>query len=847
MKKNLKLKKAIFFLSLSSLLSLPLISLACVKNDFNAAHDNYISWKNAANKNVDFSYSYPNGYDETVKNIDLLTGSKALRIGSQKQPKIDFRDSIALQPTELYYKFEYAKAISLLSDSGNHQFTTDTIKKTIYQDTPESQQDSEYFYPKKDKGNGFNKPYLFVPSGKSNSINSPEFKKQLKEGARRLSLSFKSSNYPYKNYWINSKGYDFDKKYEVTYKDFLFGLLKVAMQNKEFRDKYIETHNLDVAKELERKHYSKDNPYFNGIDFFAWLENFGVDANRLLDFSLKDDAYDSIDFHSLSNQDINFEEFFHNLFIYSNYFNALPLEYIKDKYGPDVFSGKNALSWFYDYGRNHETRLYSSYYYVTKNDANETKLYRNVQYQSPSGNWHSSKHLNEIVYRYNPIPIGNETFQQQMYNAFRQNIVSELNVDQLSSDAKDEIFKNYQKYNLSYNQTFEKYRPHNSVSLNHFPKSASPYFNDSFSKLYYGVSLEELSQESLKASSLISAKSLIFKSLLNNVINPYALSQSVNDSDVWMSQAPSDATINATNSETSNYRTLKDAHANINKQILLENENSLNKANVTTQHDNKKHNLDPQALTSLDLQMRSIDFEYIKKTLGKMIDDFYQANSNAPLIKWTIPIVGFTLTKRQNEIVNKIKQTFKSIHSKLDPDVVVVDNYDKYQEYFLRNKSIYQDKSFILENSNSSDFVRKSLVANNFELLLIIKKLHTQNLLTNAFPELNKLANDIFTQPDINSQILSDITLNDFYNNTLKNHLDQKKLNDRINLQLNKLSITEIVNLINEINNFTAYTISFQNAISLANFSKMLYQKFLIKPISYDGLEYLQDILVDEK
>ena len=93
-----KTLKNITLITLPSLISIAMVSCG---NDYNKLHDNYVTHKNSPNKANNFSYAYANSYDDTLKEINLATGSKLLRIASQNQPEIDFRDNISTRPTEL--------------------------------------------------------------------------------------------------------------------------------------------------------------------------------------------------------------------------------------------------------------------------------------------------------------------------------------------------------------------------------------------------------------------------------------------------------------------------------------------------------------------------------------------------------------------------------------------------------------------------------------------------------------------------------------------------------------------------------------------------------------------------
>ena len=95
-----KMKKYLTLFFGSPMLLSSLLPLAC-SNDYNKLHDNFVFQKNFANPSKNFSYAYSNSNNDVLKEINLATGAKLFRIGSQNQPKIDFRDNITTKPTEL--------------------------------------------------------------------------------------------------------------------------------------------------------------------------------------------------------------------------------------------------------------------------------------------------------------------------------------------------------------------------------------------------------------------------------------------------------------------------------------------------------------------------------------------------------------------------------------------------------------------------------------------------------------------------------------------------------------------------------------------------------------------------
>ncbi|MFC2751675.1 MAG: OppA family ABC transporter substrate-binding lipoprotein, partial [Metamycoplasma salivarium] len=237
-----KTLKNITLITLPSLISIAMVSCG---NDYNKLHDNYVTHKNSPNKANNFSYAYANSYDDTLKEINLATGSKLLRIASQNQPEIDFRDNISTRPTELWYQFEYASSISVyykfLSGYNQGEYRNSKIKQVIYEDISDDKKDPKFYYPKKDKGNGFYNPYLFVPSSDGESINYQDISNEYAGLFNQLKVatSFNIKMRNDQNHWINSDGQIVKKNlipFGVRAIDFRLGLIKSFFQNKAFRD-----------------------------------------------------------------------------------------------------------------------------------------------------------------------------------------------------------------------------------------------------------------------------------------------------------------------------------------------------------------------------------------------------------------------------------------------------------------------------------------------------------------------------------------------------------------------------------------------------------------------------------
>ncbi|MDD1359073.1 OppA family ABC transporter substrate-binding lipoprotein [Metamycoplasma hyosynoviae] len=840
----MKLKAKWLLLASIATIFAPLVALSCT-NDYNPDRDNLIYYFNHANKAKNYFSAYANSHSQELNALNLATGAKLFRLSSQNQPEIDFRDNIVTKPTELWYKTEYAKWISFdpqITDLyGNitqgKAYENDHIKKTIYEETLESNQKPEFFYPKKDKGLGFYSPYLFIPSAKENSINHPNFLEELKT-AEKITLNLTNGNTYHNNYWVNHRGEIVNKKYQVSAIDFRLGLFRSALQNKAFRQQFIKENNLTEMQKLEDKYYEKDNPYFNGDSVYDMFKSYNVDTKNFFNYQ-KIEEYKLVGNSAITfdiSSPINNIDFFNNLFIYSNYMDAIPYDFLQEKYAKrsndSLFSDKS-FAWFYEYGRTYDSTLYASYYYVAKNSSSETKLYRNENFYSSDLKWQELKHLNEIVYKYNEIPSPNETYNIQQYNLFKQNLVSNLNVSTLNADQKEFIFKNFEKFNLNYTRQFEKYKLHSKIFLNYLPSANEFYFNDLFACLYYGSNAKELTKK--QGNIDFNPEIIVFQNLINRVINPYVfISLLQKNSEIWMSQAPSDIKINAQNIFSSNYENLKDALVPINNQIVLKNTNGKIENNSQfSLYDNKQKINDVKAFSNNFEKYKSIDFENIKSNITNIIENFYAKHPEYKTqnIEWQIPIAAFNLSQSIKEFVKTIENIYNQLHPKLKPKIVLIDDYYKYDEYFKKNKSIYKHIDFTLSNSSSNDYLKKLLSINNYEMVKLFNKIVKVNGNQAVFKNLKKLLEE---KPELIEKIINAEELD----------INKNKFEVFLNDYLNKLSTSDTLHLINEINNLISYTLSFENNVQTDSFSKIVYQNYIYKPLVYDGLEYFQDIFI---
>ncbi|ENY68483.1 Hypothetical protein, predicted lipoprotein [Metamycoplasma auris 15026] len=769
-------------ISLSSLSAIfPVFLISCQKNNFNPNKFHYIEKNNFANDYKDFSYLEDNFVSKNIQNINLATSSKLIRIKSEKNPSIDFRDNIVLFPSELSYKFEFANTIVI----DGKEFSSDKTDIVSYE-TQNSKEKKGIFRPKKDKGNGFNSPFLFIPSSEPNSINSLTFKEAL-GSAKSIKIKVASI----KDIWVDYQGKKIKNNNILNANSFKLNLLAKMLKNKDYRNLIINKNNSKLSDAFKNQ-----NENLDGFNLFKYLEDNNINLEKLFDFSNENE----IVLESKNNKKIDFISLFENVFILQNYFDGMPYEWLKNQYQLNDFKDfKSNLDWFFTYGKTYLNRFYAAPYFINKMDNNETILKLNEDYYKDF----SSSILKQISIQYNPLPLANTTFSLQSTNAFKQNIISKLEYENLNLNEKQEILKNFNNYNFSYQKNNNRFKLNNTIIINHKPNSNSRYFNKNFLALYYGWNENE-KKYSLKKDNLI------FQSLFNNLINPYGIVDGNNDA--WLSQAPENLYIDAKN-KSLNVVELKDIYNQILKPIIIDSKTK--KFNETFQFQNKEKIRDPKNITNKN-KLQSVWFDDIKKELSAMIENFYKTNKNEENIYVNIPI----LIHNENEItlqkISNIKDILKSIHAKLKVDITLINDFEKYNEFFKSNNSIYKEFSFRIFEGNVSEYLSNQLTNEKSNLKSLIFLIEKNKDLQQIYKELAKL----------NNSLLKDAR--------------------ELRIYLKNLNVESQLNLINEINNLLSYTINFQSQINVDNFSKVIYQKHLIKPIGWNDLNYFQDIKIKE-
>lgn len=779
--------KKIFSLLSTTFLLTPTFLIACQKNDFNQDKYHFIEKNNFANDYKDFSYLANNYVSKNIHEINLATSAKLFRIKSSNQPLIDFRDNIVIIPSELSYKFEWANQINISTENNDFIFSNDEIDDVQYEYENDNKENG-IFKPKKEKGNGFDSPFLFIPSSNQNSINHNDFKKALQNAK---SIEIKSKNLD--NVWIDYKNKQANQDNKININSFRLGLFANLLKNKSFRHGYVEEKSINIDQ------YKDMNNNIDGFDLYQYLYDKKIDIKKLFDFS-----EDSITLKTLDDSFVDWTNIFENLFIIQNYFDAIPFEIIYKNYGNPM----DNINWFFEYGKSFKDRLFASNYYISKMDNNETILNINKNYIN------NEKNIpNKITIQYNSLPLSPNTFSLQSVNAFKQNIISKIDYETLNIDEKQFILNNFKKYNFSYLKNYNRFSMNNPIIINYSPNLETKLMNKTFIKMFYGLN---------ESNNLeIFSKNIWFQSLFNNLINQYALVE--NSKDIWLSQAPENLKLEGKN-KVLNIEEIKDAFINISKPIIFDHKGI--KIKNTFQYQNKNNLTNPN-LIFIEEKIKSNWFDEISKSIKNILNDFFTSNTNDKEAFVNIPILIKTKNQFVEDRLRLIKKIFNSIDRRLKIEITPIDNFEKYNIFFKSNNSIYKESKFNIFEGNSVEYLYSQILnkENNLSILL--------NTLFEGKEEFKEIYKELIVLKEFLNLNKIDITqdLSEESKSLFRNYLSNLKIENQLNL-------------INEISNLISYTISFDNQINIDSYSKIVFQKHFEKPIGWNNLNYFQDIKI---
>ncbi|WP_051586201.1 OppA family ABC transporter substrate-binding lipoprotein [Mycoplasmopsis lipofaciens] len=579
----------------------------------------------------------------------------------------------------------------------------------------------------------------------------------------------------------------------------------------------------------------------NQNDIVNLYNNYNLDIDKLNPYEFQD----RLSF-SLTSSAENEKNDYLSLFVLQELTNNLIFNPISDEFYQSKLK---------EYGTKLENTLFISQYILNKNSLDEQIFIKNYYSANQQFNDDDSK-IETINLKYNPIKIDEPTYRLQMINGFKQNLISEASLNIFNNYQQNEI-NNYSKiYGLTYVLDKPSNENVNTYFYNLIPQiknGSKLLFNNAFSKLFYSYSLNDILNKNYKLDRYYTYQSIELRSIFNQIINPYKLTQLLKHNQYWNSFASQSLTFDSSNKENINFNKSIDLIQNINRiyDIHYSYDEDVFKTNIIDfkgQNGLISNNLKKNNIINIDKQLLPSNYLELKNRLKKLLDDFYVNNPeiNNQLIEWTIPIYSPKSTLLE-DAYKRIIKIFHNIDNRLNPSFEFL-NKNSLNSFSTNYQFYSVDNSFsnhilkLIDNSNNS------LITSLASFELNINNLKNKKLM--FFDSVNYLLNTLLKELKISKTSFYElINKKEFIFNKDKlnfllntNDVDKTEFQKNIKKTLQSLTTTQQLKLLVDVDNFLGIRANETTYLFTNDYSKDIVQYFYEKPLNELGITYFQDI-----
>lgn len=471
-------------------------------------------------------------------------------------------------------------------------------------------------------------------------------------------------------------------------------------------------------------------------------------------------------------------------------------------------------------------------YYLAHNSINKQEFKKNPYFKVNTLN-KNKKRLKKIILKYNPLILDNETYSLQIFNSYKQNLISEADIKLFNYKQQDEITLNKKIYGYNYSLK----TPLNKIPINifynyHFKPNQELGFNEVFSKIFYGVSAKDIqSGKALINNHFFDKTTLKFKELLNLAINKYSFIKYFGYNHYNNSYIPHNFIFNSKKLENSNYRKIIDGIKYINAEFNLENKMIFDIEYI-------QHYYDKRAIVDQNFQIQGQNFKKLQEQMKQLIDNFYSKNNidSSQNIEFIIPVFDDE-TQINKKNYSLIVEIYKLLDSRIKPTLEFVKNANTNKQYYLTFEDID------IKNNNVSSFLKTMLLKENNSWLIAFSKFDKNLFFKTNYKEFiefyEQCLNSKFGLELIKfSQLKSSEKMQIFKENKIQ---EFKTIIDKYIINL---STWEQIKLLTQIHNIIKVPMSSQNHISYNDYEPILIQPYLEKPTNDLGYILFQDIIV---
>ncbi|MBZ4226662.1 OppA family ABC transporter substrate-binding lipoprotein [Mycoplasma tauri] len=592
-----------------------------------------------------------------------------------------------------------------------------------------------------------------------------------------------------------AKNIEFKLKENIYFVDKKANKTDLLVNQEHYKNSYLYKDNIIILNKLLKEH---------GL--------FEIDLNNPLKFTLQD------------SENNKFTDFVTNVITTNLIFNPL---YSKEP--------------------NEKEFLFASPYVLNKNLIDSAEYIKNNHY-AISKFAEDTININKVILKFNPVPIDLATYRLQIFNAFRQNLISEADFNLFNISQKNEI-NNFPKI---YGLNFTINKPQNTNTNEYFinlniHKAKNKKFNDAFSMLVFGEYDKKLSQENVQ--NIYKKESFSFFNLLHNLWNQYTGIKILGYQKYWNSFMPQSMFFDTPyNKKIMLYESIDDINE-INIDYFNKDANRFETDRTNFIDYGKKQGLQSSAysddkIIDISKQIKGLNYEKYKKLIKEILDDFYEKNKNliGKKIEWVIPVYSQKSIK-VNEFYDRLINIIKQVDNRLNPSFEYANKND--------NSYIYSHNTYTLTNNSFAENIMALLSLENHSILkniaFFIKNYKNSDLKPNYYnhiDKLDKIISSLIGEKYID-QIINLINSDNIFKILLeKNKIEYFDIRKKIIKTINKLNKNEQFQILKAVDNLL-FIRQNETAYLFANeYEKIIVQHFYNKPLNDLGFTYYQDIQV---
>lgn len=404
--------------------------------------------------------------------------------------------------------------------------------------------------------------------------------------------------------------------------------------------------------------------------------------------------------------EVKFKEFFGELIVRNQDFIPAPSQYIADvaskvdevagihipKPGdPGIVSGEINIRKYgiFSYGTEIDKTLFSSAYYVSKNNTFSTEQNINPHYWD--SDWvTSSQSVKSLVTDYLETS-DQRIFAQSVLEQYRNGRVFTLDMANQPPLKVSEIKKQGQSNGLRYTQKILNKQFVADIFPLMLPKPGveNYKFNDNFAKVWFGASTERIKKGEMQISDYTNKWSIAARSQMIAAINWYSQSRTISENDnfeAWYSYLPPDVPFNTKgNKGNEKIYDFKKQLNTISYWIVNEKSGQLERKFIEEQENIDQYN---RSKTQID-SLKSAKFDEIKIEFARTIAHFLGNNPGELQFAFSNRDIA-TLTSQGQLAMQQFKTIFEMLHPQLKPTVYISLSNDNLLPYINSQISIGQ-------------------------------------------------------------------------------------------------------------------------------------------------------------